>query len=154
MIMLVLLAAQSAAPTNQQILWRDISAGMSAEQVQRIYPAVKGLVHHKAGETVIERVQQVGSCHPDVIVEHPKGMVTAVEISSRLHGFPATACVEDAEKALLGKYGSPAREERSKDGHSLKQVWLTNGLMITYEQSVYAQEFWHVRYEIVKDVGL
>lgn len=155
-------------------LWQNIDAGMPAERVRELYPAQKGSVHHKPKVTIIEGVQDVGRCHPDVHVIHSKGSVERVEVHSRLRGFPAETCGDEAAKALLAKYGAPTDEDgtvqetggiitsgllkgldTTRNERSIKQVWLRNGVLVTFDRDdpeVY--DTWTITYEVPAESGL
>ena len=160
----------AAGPT----LWRNIEAGMSVTQVQKLYPADKGSVHHKPKVTIIENVQQVGRCHPDVLVEHPAGTVEKVIVRGRYRGFPKEACSDEAAKAMLSKYGTPQDEDESsqetggvitsglfkgldttRTERQTKQVWVRDGVLITFERDDPDLDgLWRITYEVRQDIGL
>ncbi|QZP06824.1 hypothetical protein [Caenibius sp. WL] len=169
-------AAYGVAAHGQEpvTLWRDIQVGMSAAKVWELYPEQKGAVHHKPKLTLIEGVQEVGRCHPDVHVDHPNGVVDKVIIYSRYRGFPKETCGGEAYKALLGKYGSPHGDDeagrptggvvssglfRGLDTRRIqrdtKQTWVSNGVLITFERwDAGGNDRWFITYEASRDIGL
>ena len=170
-------AAATAFSTQAQagpVLWRNIDAGMAREQVQLLYPAVKGEVHHKANVTVIENVQQVTRCHPDVHVNYRSGLVATVTVQSRFRGFPKETCAEDASRSLLAKYGQVSAEDRSEQqvggliskgifkgldtsraARDTKQQWLRGGVLVTFERfDPDGDDTWQITYEVPADMGL
>ena len=119
-------------------------------------------------------MQQVARCHPDVHVNHPKGIVTSVTVESRYRGFPKESCGEDAAKALLAKYGSPTDTDRfeqptgglitkgllkgldtSRNARDTTQRWLVNGVLITFQRhDPDIDDTWSITYEVPQDTGL
>lgn len=174
-VALIAVLALAAVPAHAApILWRNIEAGMSREQVQTLYPAVKGEVHHRPNATIIENVQQVARCHPDVRVNHPKDTVISVTIVSRYRGFPKETCGEDAAKALLAKYGAATDTARSdqpvgglitkgflkgldtsRNAQDATQRWLRDGVLISFERNdPDGDDTWRITYEMPEDIGL
>ena len=170
----ILLLVSATSDAADVTLWRDIKFGMSADSVRQLYPARKGEVHHRPKTTIIENVQQVGRCHPDVHVEHADGTVTKVVIQSRFRGFPKESCGEDAWKALLAKYGVPHDKDGSEQEtggvirsgllkgldttrteRDTTQVWLNDGVLITFErEDPDLEDIWQITYEMPADIGL
>ena len=166
------MASQSAQAGP--VLWRDIEAGMTREQVQSLYPAVAGSIHHKPKVTILENVQQVARCHPNVRVNHAAGTVSSVTIESRYRGFPKESCGEDAAKALLAKYGAATDTARSdqpvgglitkglfkgldtsRNAGNSTQRWIVGGVLITFERNdPDVDDTWHITYELPEDIGL
>lgn len=156
------------------ILWRDIEAGMPSSKVRELYPEQPGTIHHKPKLTVIENMQQVGRCHPDVVVEHPNGKVEKVVIRSRYRGFPKETCGQEAAKAMLTKYGAPLDEDGSEQEvgglittglfkgvdttrteRLTQQTWLRDGVLITFERDdPEVDDRWTITYEARNDIGL
>lgn len=159
-----------AGPT----LWRDIEAGMTPAQIQSLYPERPGEIHHTPKQTVIENVQQVGRCHPDVHVEYENGAVARVRIESRYRGFPKEACGDEASKAMLAKYGQPiAVDQAERDTGGLitsglfkgldtsrterrtEQTWTRDGVFVTFmRDDPDVNDLWRITYEPQKDIGL
>ena len=156
------------------VLWQNVEVGMTLEQLRALYPEVKGTVTHKPKLSILENVQQVGRCHPDVLVEHPSGAVTKVLIRSRYRGFPKESCGNEAEKALLAKYGSPlSRDEdtqktgsvigeglfmgldTTRNARDYKLTWVDDGIIITLERfDPGVDDNWLITYEPKVDIGL
>lgn len=168
----ILLAAEPAIAGP--ILWRDIEAGMPSAKVLALYPEQRGTIHHKQKSTIIENVQQVGRCHPDVLVEHPVGAVSKVVVRSRYRGFPKEACGDEAEKALLAKYGAPLDADETdqevgglitsglfkgldttRTQRQTKRTWHRGGVLITFERDdPDVDDRWRITYEALEDIGL
>lgn len=128
-----------------EALWKDINVGMSYSEVQALYPAVKGKVHHRKTSLRIESVAKIGSCSPDVEVYFTKeGIVRAVWMSSRQRGLPSTTCVTDAETALLSKYGKPLAESTGDDTY----VWRRDGMLVRFKRYPGSDESWTIIYQV------
>lgn len=151
------------------VLWRDITTGMTSAQLIALYPPVKGVVRHKKGFSIIEGVQKVGECSPGVNVSHYDGTVSSVIVQSREHGFLGGTCGNDAEKALLAKYGPPmSRDESSqkvnglyrggtigRDVRQISMTWVEGKLQVTFKRDDPDQDDrWSISYEEAKDIGL
>lgn len=110
----------AAAPAHSQpgsVMWKNISTGMTYSDVQALYPAVKGSVRHKAGRIEIEGVAEIGKCRPNVTIYFSKdGVVRSVWLSARPRGFPAYTCADEAQQALVSKYGEPVLLENGVRG--------------------------------------
>lgn len=167
--LLLALVTAPAIANDRPILWRDISVGTTSEQLVTLYPPVKRLVKHKKGFSIIEGVQKVGECSPSVNVSHYDGAVTSVIVQSKERGFLGGTCGDEAENALLSKYGKPlSRDESStkvnglysggavgRDVRQIKMSWTSESVMITFKRDdpdLYDR--WSITYEQVKDMGL
>lgn len=158
-----------AMAEDHPLLWRDISAGTTSEQLATLYPPVKGLVKHKKGFSIIEGVQKFGECSPSVNVSHYDGAVTSVIVQSKERGFLGGTCGDEAENALLSKYGKPlSRDESStkvnglysggavgRDVRQIKMSWTSGSVIVTFKRDdPDLDDRWSITYEEVKDMGL
>lgn len=147
----VLAIAAPASAQPGQTLWKNINAGMPYSDVQALYPAVKGRVHHDRNSITIEGLASIGKCHPDVVVNFAKGVVRSVVLSARLRGFPATSCGEEAQTALVGKYGPPALAERGQQmilSRPATLTWSKDEVTIRFERpDPDGQDLWTIIYE-------
>ncbi|WP_380873639.1 hypothetical protein ACFB49_42850 [Sphingomonas sp. DBB INV C78] len=142
-------------------LWQNVSAGMSVDVLRSLYPPVKGKVHHKGDRTIIEDVQQIARCHPKVIVYHPGGIVSKVEIHSQMRGFPKETCGDAAATALIGKYGTPTATDEARTPNLLVpqrdtfQTWIKDGVSIEFNRyNPETDDDWTIVYAPVKNIGL
>lgn len=142
---IVLALSASGGLPAPPLLWKDIRAGMSYADVQVLYPAIKGKVHHRKSWIAIEGVAEVGSCRPEVQVYFNRaGAVASVWLSSRQRGFPATSCAEEAESGLLAKYGKPTMRATDDDTY----VWRRDNLLVRFRRSSSSDESWRIIYEV------
>lgn len=99
-----------AAPAHAVPLWRDIEAGMAAEEVRALYPLNPGegrKVEHHQRNTELHGFMTIGKCKPRVEIIHPQGQVTGIRIWVRDEGILKPTCTEEARLALFEKFGSP-----------------------------------------------
>ena len=173
-VLLIAFGFIASAALAGQPLWQNVEVGMTTDQLKALYPEVKGTITHKPKLSILENVQQVGRCHPDVQVMHPTGTVTKVVIFSRYRGFPKESCGEEAAKAMLGKYGPPNNQsediqeeggvitggllkglDTTRNVSDTKQSWLKDGILITFERyDPNGEDVWKITYEPVQDIGL
>lgn len=140
----LLLSLALVAPSGSPTLWRDIRSGMTYTEVQGLYPAEKGKVHHRKTWIAIEGVAQVASCRPEAQVYFDKaGRVRSVRLASKQRGFPATTCVDDVEAGLLAKYGEPIARNVGDDTF----VWRNAEILVRYKRYWGADDSWRVIYE-------
>lgn len=107
--MLIGATALGALPAHAEPIWRDIEAGMTAEEVRALYPTSQGegrKVEHNKRNIELHGFMEIGECKPRVEILHPQGLVTGVLIWMRKEGWRAT-CTEEARLALFDKFGSP-----------------------------------------------
>jgi hypothetical protein len=172
--LIIVVGLFSTGAVAGQPLWQNVEAGMTTEQIEALYPAVKGEITHKPKVSILENMQQVARCHPDVHVEHPAGTVTKVIVYSRYRGFPKESCGDEAEAAMLGKYGKPTSQDQNvqeeggvitggflkgfdttRNVRDTKSVWIKDGVLITFERAdPEMDDIWKITYEPVQDIGL
>ena len=147
------LAASATAASAEPVLWQNVEAGMTAEQVQALYPAGKK-VKHKRKTTEVEDVQ-VGECEGDVTISHPQGVVKGVEIVGG-------GCAGRLFASLVGRYGEPQSQDvATEDASELftdktrVAVWRDGGKLIRYRgDSNGITSAWRLRYSAINDTGL
>ncbi|MFN4040000.1 MAG: hypothetical protein ACK4IB_11755 [Erythrobacter sp.] len=99
-----------AAPAHAEPLWRDIEAGMAAEEVRALYPLNPGegrKVEHHQRKTELHGFMTIGKCKPRVEIMDPQGTVTGIQFWMRDQGAFKPNCTEEARLALFEKFGPP-----------------------------------------------
>lgn len=108
--MMIAALAVCAAPAHAEPLWRDIEAGMTAEEVRALYPLNQGegrKVEHHQRNTELHGFMTIGKCKPRVEIIHPQGTVTGILIWMRDQGAFRPTCTQEARLALFEKFGPP-----------------------------------------------
>ena len=146
-------AAMASGALAEPVLWQNVEAGMSAEQVQALYPA-GGKVKHKRKSTEVEDAQ-VGECEGNVTISHPQGVVTGVEIVGG-------GCAGRLFASLVGRYGEPQSQDVATEDPSelftdktRVAVWRDGGRLIRYRGDTNGiLSSWRLRYTPINDTGL
>jgi hypothetical protein len=147
------LAAVATGASAETVLWQNVEAGMSAEQIQALYPA-GDKVKHKRKATEVEDVQ-VGECEGNVTISHPQGVVTGVEIVGG-------GCAGRVFASLVGRYGEPQSQDIATDDanemftdKTRVAVWREGGRLIRYRGDTNGiMSSWRLRYTPINDAGL
>jgi hypothetical protein len=150
LILALVLGATGTAASAGPVLWQDIEAGMTPEQVQQLYPAGKGVKHGK-GWTSLSGVK-VADCKGHATVEYKGGTVSKVKIFG-------TGCATRLFTALVGKYGEPASSDTAKHklgGFDRKvSLWRAEGRVIRYKgnpESIVSD--WELVYQPIDAEGI
>ena len=148
-------------PPQRTVLWRNIYVGMPASEVAELYPAVRGTIRHNRSFSELENVQQIGRCRPDVYIYYRNGLVESVYIEARSHGYPPDTCGNEAQDALIAKYGpSMDEDESSRKGivfveRQIRKSWIANGVKIVMKRNdPDGDNLWTIIYEAADTSGL
>jgi hypothetical protein len=150
LVLALALASLGTAASAGPVLWQDIEAGMTPEQVEKLYPAGKKVKHGK-GWTNLSGVQVV-DCKGNALVEYKQGVVARIKIFG-------TGCADRLFTALVGKYGDPADSGMKKPvfgGFDRKvSYWRADGRVIRYKGNVESVvKDWELVYEPIRDDGI
>ncbi|HEX4737739.1 MAG TPA: hypothetical protein VH331_09265 [Allosphingosinicella sp.] len=149
----VLLAIASPA-TAGAVLWGKVEVGMTADQVRALYPAQEGTVKHGRDDVTIKGAVQIGRCHPSVHINLTGGVVREITTGMHDRGI-LPACVEDAYRAMIERYGKPDIENVEKtapfgiDHNKTISRWIKDGVVIEMIKDEGANEGWSVSYRAV-----
>lgn len=129
----LMMLVMTATPAAAQPLWENIDAGMTAAQVQALYPAGPQ-VRHRPDRTTIRLHPLTGQCRADIHILHPRGQVEQVV----LRGEPAivpqcgTAMLASIEQRL----GRAASEATGRPGMLQRPrttyVWHAGGIHLRF----------------------
>lgn len=136
-------------------IWRDIEAGMSADDVRALYPAGRAdgrQVEHHRSKTELHGFLLMGKCKPRVEVLHPQGRVTGVSIWMEDAGFFRSTCAQDARAAVLSKFGTPDTQDNrparfgDRERYDIETLtWATPSMTVIWRFRA-VREDWSIEY--------
>lgn len=157
----VALSAHPVSALQDKIeLWRGIAVGMTAAEVQSLFPEGKRNgthVEHHRHSTELHGFVKIGSCKPKVEVFHKEGTVTGLVIGP--HGLQRNTCVDAARSAALARFGEPDSRDRSKPAVSAfhrasteTMTWLRPGMVAKWRNNN-AYNRWTLEYVASESIG-
>jgi hypothetical protein len=117
------------------VLWRNVSMGMTVEQLRALYP--QGVnVTYKADRTILADVPVIEGCQAKVNIMHESGAVK--EIVMRGEGSIAGRCSGKIIAAISGKYGQPLDKDKIHGSLFARQgknyVWSHDGVTLQFKR--------------------
>lgn len=133
-------AAQMAPAANSSdtrtVLWRDVRAGMSRDEVRALHPLHTGVVHHRDEVTIIEDYRVTEQCSATVRVFHAGGHVDRVEV--RGESSIGGRCSDIVLTGLSSRYGESLSRESGGDGLfrrvNTAYVWHRDGVTLRFRK--------------------
>ena len=165
MIGLAALAMASGANAGV-MLWNNIEAGMTVDQVHALYPLNGKAVEWHDKVTELHDALRVGNCRTRVGIWHRHGVVEEVYISPDMNKVFKVACTEEAFQAMLTKYGPAEDQAGDFRPHTLRwtprseskitNTWVRDGVVITMTRirGGFVGESWNINYKPATDSGL
>ena len=128
--------ANPFAPTvDREPLWQNIVAGMSADDVRRLYPAGGSTKHHK-DFTEVDDFVITGKCKAEVNIHHKAGVVDKIVING--DGSIGVRCSDTVLTGLSGKYGQPLGETATRGSILAREgkiyVWTRPGVTMRFKR--------------------
>jgi hypothetical protein len=127
------------APSQEstgRVLWQNVAAGMTRDQVRGLYPAQGDRVHHRDDVTIIEDYAVTDRCKATVRIFHEQGKVDRVEV--RGEGSIGGRCSDTVLTALSARYGEALSRERGGDGifrrAGTTYVWSRDGITLRFRK--------------------
>jgi hypothetical protein len=139
--LLAILQPGVVPPDAHPVLWQNVSAGMTRDQVRSLYPR-GGNITHRDDLTIIEDYRVSEGCQATVRVFHERGSVDKVVV--RGEGSIGGSCSDTVFTALSARYGEALSRDRrggtlfgresnvyvwNREGVTLRFRRFTNGML-------------------------
>lgn len=128
-------AAQEATNSDRPVLWQNVSAGMSRDQVRELYPR-SGNVTHRNDLTIVEDYRVTDQCDATVRIFHERGIVDRVVV--RGEGSIGGSCSDTVLTALSARYGEALSRDRRHGTlfgrESTVYVWNREGVTLRFRR--------------------
>ena len=130
------------------VLWKQVAAGMTVEQLRVLYPETPKLVSYKNGRVVIKGAVTIPSCGTaDVEIFHGATGVERVRASKSDLGVFRYACSAKVYQLMVQQYGPPSTEVPQSSGDdSIVTTWLKGPVTVIMDRTEGLNEEWTVTY--------
>ena len=143
-VLAALMVASAPMQSSDQTIWRDISVGMTGQQLEAAYPeripnpnrpgkAMRANYYFGGVIRSADSVQIIGRCHADYRITYPANVVTEVEVSGT-----GNCNHHELYGALIAKYGQPieSREITNQTGltmfdRTVETRWIDRAVMVS-----------------------
>lgn len=134
-------SAEAEARAGRIVLWQDVAAGMSADEVRALYPeAVYLPVKANNARIEIARFEPIADCPAKVRISLIAGAVDSVEL--RGAGAIMGKCSTVIQNLLIAKYGLPDSDDLDKsfcgllscEGRKWTAQWTREGVTMDYSK--------------------